>query len=317
MKRYIIFVTLVMVSWLSYMIATDSFHLFQTYWPAALTMVFGSFIAGASSEGGGAVAFPVFTLILNIPPAVARNFSFACQSFGMVSASFLILDRKIPILKNVIAPISIAGALGFIIGQYTLVPLVHPALTKLFFVSLWLSFGIALWLINRNKNRFVSTEIKNLTQKDFIILSVFGAGGGAISSILGNGIDIFTFCLLTLYYKADEKVATPTSVILMSINTVIGFLWHLFVVNDFQDLAFNCLMVCIPIVIWFAPLGAYAITFMKRISIVWLLLLIIIAQFLGAIIILAPNLYQWFFVATVFLLGTLLFVVLSKAKRTI
>ncbi len=45
-------------------------------------MIFGSMIGGATSEGGGAVAFPVMTLALNIDSSVARDFSLMCQSCG-------------------------------------------------------------------------------------------------------------------------------------------------------------------------------------------------------------------------------------------
>jgi hypothetical protein len=38
--------------------------------------------SGMTSEGGGAVAFPVMTLALGIPPAVARDFSLMIQSCG-------------------------------------------------------------------------------------------------------------------------------------------------------------------------------------------------------------------------------------------
>lgn len=39
-------------------------------------------IAGMTSEGGGAVAFPVMTLALGLTPAVARDFSLMIQSCG-------------------------------------------------------------------------------------------------------------------------------------------------------------------------------------------------------------------------------------------
>jgi hypothetical protein len=39
-------------------------------------------VAGATSEGGGAVAFPVMTLALKIKPAIARDFSLMTQSCG-------------------------------------------------------------------------------------------------------------------------------------------------------------------------------------------------------------------------------------------
>ena len=47
-----------------------------------VTMLIGSFIGGATSEGGGAVAFPVMTLILKLSPAVARDFSLMVQCCG-------------------------------------------------------------------------------------------------------------------------------------------------------------------------------------------------------------------------------------------
>jgi hypothetical protein len=49
-----------------------------------ITMAFGSFIGGATAEGGGAVAFPVMTLVLHLSPAVARDFSFMIQCCGKI-----------------------------------------------------------------------------------------------------------------------------------------------------------------------------------------------------------------------------------------
>ena len=48
-----------------------------------------------TSEGGGAVAFPVMTLALSIEPTVARDFSMMIQSVGMSAASFTILFMRI------------------------------------------------------------------------------------------------------------------------------------------------------------------------------------------------------------------------------
>ena len=42
-------------------------------------MIFGATVAGMTSEGGGAVAFPVMTLALGIAPSVARDFSLMIQ----------------------------------------------------------------------------------------------------------------------------------------------------------------------------------------------------------------------------------------------
>ena len=50
-------------------------------------MVLGATVAGMTSEGGGAVAFPVMTLALKITPAVARDFSLMIQSCGKSCSS--------------------------------------------------------------------------------------------------------------------------------------------------------------------------------------------------------------------------------------
>ena len=42
------------------------------YYALSITMVFGSLVAGATSEGGASVAFPIMTLLLGIKPFIAR-----------------------------------------------------------------------------------------------------------------------------------------------------------------------------------------------------------------------------------------------------
>jgi hypothetical protein len=60
------------------------FQYFPTHYPMSLTMLVGSAIGGATSEGGGAVAFPVMTLVLKLAPAIARDFSLMVQSCGNI-----------------------------------------------------------------------------------------------------------------------------------------------------------------------------------------------------------------------------------------
>ena len=60
----------------------------------SITMIFGAMIGGATSEGGGAVAFPVMTLALGIPPAIARDFSMMCQSCGELELLSSLINLK-------------------------------------------------------------------------------------------------------------------------------------------------------------------------------------------------------------------------------
>ncbi|MGI9597308.1 MAG: hypothetical protein ACR2QK_14190, partial [Acidimicrobiales bacterium] len=67
-----------------------------TNWESTVTMLFGSFLAGSSPEGGGAVAFPVFTKALEVPGPVARTFGLSIQAVGMsmATASILLSGRR-------------------------------------------------------------------------------------------------------------------------------------------------------------------------------------------------------------------------------
>ena len=48
--------------WWCLNLRNNYFQYFPTHYPMTITMIFGSMVAGATSEGGGAVAFPVMIL---------------------------------------------------------------------------------------------------------------------------------------------------------------------------------------------------------------------------------------------------------------
>ena len=312
---YLIFLSIVMFGWFYYMLQNDSFEIYTRQWATVLTMIFGSFIAGASPEGSAAVAYPIFTLILNIDPPIARNFAFAIQSIGMTSASLLIIGMRLKVDWNYIIFVTIGGVVGLFLGTYYVVPYVSPVQAKLFFVSLYLSFGVALWLQNRRSQRQVFDRIENFENSDKGRLIIFGLVGGIISSIFGTGINIFTFCLMTIYYRVSEKVATPSSVIIMTIETILGLFIHTQLIKDFQPEAFEIWLACVPFVAVFAPLGAFVISKMPRKGIATLLYWILIIQFFGAMLVIKPSLTQLLLCLLVLASGIGLFSYLAKVRK--
>jgi uncharacterized membrane protein YfcA len=315
-KLYIAFFLLVITSWLIYVTQNDLYYYIEKHLWAVITMIFGSFIAGSSPEGSAAVAYPVFTLLLDIQPAGARNFAFAIQSIGMTAASLLILGLRLKVDWNYIKYVTIGGIVGLILGTYYVVPLISPPMAKLFFVSLWLSFGIVLWRENSKPTRVVHDLIENFQKSDMFRLLVFGLIGGVISSIFGTGINIFTFCLMTIYYGINEKVAVPSSIIIMSIETILGFFIHAGVVNDFQPEAFEMWIACIPFVIIFAPLGSFVVSKLPRTAIANFLNIILLVQFVGAMWVIKPNVFQLMVCGITLISGLVLFLFLSKNPRT-
>ena len=90
---------LIWAMWLAFGGRIAIYHLLAD-WQVALTMVFGSLVGGGTSEGGGAIAFPIFTKLLHIAPRDARSFSLAIQSVGMGAASLSILYLRMVLVQN-------------------------------------------------------------------------------------------------------------------------------------------------------------------------------------------------------------------------
>ncbi len=314
--KILIPIALVLVIWAFYMTLHNRWFLFAELWFMPVTMVFGSFIAGASAEGGGAVAFPVMTLIFNISPEVARNFSLAIQSIGMTTASYLILVKKIKVEYGYLWLASIGGFVGIILGSLYLVPIIPAPFAKMLFVSFWLSFGVVLYYINVIYKRKTVDHLPKLGRSEKLSVILVGIIGGGLSSLLGSGLDIFSFSYVTMRYHLNEKIATPTSVIIMAINSGIGFILHFFILNDFGQQEFNCWLICIPVVVFGAPLGAYFINNRTRGFISVFLYIVIIVQFIGALLIIKPSGILLLYSAAVFLFGLIFFFGFVRLKKS-
>jgi uncharacterized membrane protein YfcA len=270
---YPIAVITVYIGWFAYMIVSNNWHLFKSYWPASVTMILGSFVAGITAEGGGAVAFPVFTKVLHIPAPDARTFSLMIQSFGMTMAGTLIFSRRIKILPRVIGWVSLGGILGQILGTYVIpLPGAYP---KIIFTFVTTAFGVALiinrWVFGLEPNEDVP-EWNGRKKLLFVGIGIFG---GMFAANFGSGIDVMTFMVLTLAFGVNEKISTPTTVIIMGINSAVGFILHGLVVPDINPEVWGYWLVSLPIVIIGAPLGAFVASKITRDSLIYFLLFLI------------------------------------------
>ena len=79
--------------WLAIVIWGELGSNIQQHWGIAAAMAAGSYVAGSTPMGGGTVGFPVLVLLFDHSGAMGRDFAFAIQSIGMVSASIYILTR--------------------------------------------------------------------------------------------------------------------------------------------------------------------------------------------------------------------------------
>ncbi len=239
----------------------------------ALTMALGSFVAGGTALGGGAVAFPVMTKVLAIEPATAKVFSLAIQSFGMTAAAITIFCRRIPIYTNIVFMALPMSALGVAISLLYVAPFAPRLLVKSIFSFLLLCFAITMvlrWW--RKAHHQLSAEYIKPSLGRFLLV---GFVGGIASGLVGSGSDIALFALLIIAYQADIKKATATSVVVMAFTSLVGSAinaWHL---NEITPEIEQYLLAAIPIVVVGAPLGAYVCSKVKVGQLVSFLLLLI------------------------------------------
>jgi len=255
---------LVQVVWWTCAVKYDFWKYFPDKYFMSITMVFGSLIAGMTSEGGASVAFPVMTLAFSIDPVVARDFSLMIQSVGMTAAAFAIFWMRVQLEGHSIVFCSVGGVLGMIIGLEFIDPYLNGPQKKMGFVCVWFSFAFALFLLNRYHKRRTFKTIPEFKLWKAVVLLATGFVGGIFSAISGSGLDICSFSVLTLLFRVTEKTATPTSVVLMAGNTMVGYYWRQVMQQAVSAEAYEFLAVCAPIVVLGAPMGSVIGTHFHR-----------------------------------------------------
>ena len=292
-----------------------AFHHLLTDWKVALTMAFGSLVGGGTSEGGGAIAFPIFSKLLQIAPRDARNFSLAIQSVGMGAASLSILYLRIPTERRALFYAGIPGVLGVIFGAYFVAPFVPPVFVRTSFTVLVSSMGVALLLVNREKSVLRNEQMPIFGTSEKSVLIAAGFLGGVVSALVGTGENSVIFMVMVLLFRVSEKIVTPTTVILMTMVTIPGFLLHVFVLRDFTPAVMGYWLAAVPIVAVGAPLGASLCSHMKRRAIVLLLLFLIALEFLSTLLLVPMSRpVLWVSLATLVVCGTIDWA-MSRARR--
>lgn len=295
---------IIYILWFSYMFGANRWELFQSYWPVSLTMTLGSFVAGATAEGGAAVAFPIFTKVLQIPSSDARTFGLMIQAVGMTMAGVMIYVQRVKTVPRVIIWVTLGGILGQLIGTYLFViPNPYP---KILFTFVATAFGIAMiisrWFIDWSPRR----DLPAWNNRYRTLFFVVGVLGGSFAAQTGSGIDMLTFIVLTLAFGINEKISTPTTVVIMGLNSVVGFFLHGVVSQDI-GIAWNYWLVAVPIVILGAPFGAYIASKVNRDGIIKFLLFLIGLELVTTIWLIPFTGTQIILTATAVLICAILF----------
>ncbi|MEZ6091363.1 MAG: sulfite exporter TauE/SafE family protein [Pirellulaceae bacterium] len=187
---------------------------------------------------------------------------------------------KIPVQWKAIFWSNVGGFVGLFVG-FEISVAWPPSFTKMFFVSLWAAFAIALHLIN-HRGRSVIPRIERYDARKIAWLLGIGVVGGMVTGLTGSGLDILTFAVLTLVFRLCESVGTPTSVIIMAFNAMLGFAIR-GIRGELLPDAISYWWCAVPVVVVGAPLGAWYIKNKDRHFITRLLYASVVVQFVGAL----------------------------------
>ncbi|MCF6203824.1 MAG: sulfite exporter TauE/SafE family protein [Methylococcaceae bacterium] len=277
-------------------------------------MIFGSFIAGATSEGGGAIAFPIFTKVLHILPFDAKVFSLAIQSIGMLAASLTIIVMRVTVEWRFILWASLGGIFGVTAGSLLITPLLSSALIKMLFTAMVSSFALTLLLINW-RPRVYNKYMPMMTHSEKQIVLVTGFFGGIMTGLVGTGIDIICFSVMVLLFRLPEKISTPSSVILMAINAWVGFALHVFVLDGFTDIVKDYWLAAIPVVVVGAPLGAFFCTRLNNRTIASIVIGLILVELISSLYLIPLTREIISISSLVFVLFLFIYYRISVSKR--
>lgn len=284
---------------------------------AALTMVFGSFVAGATPQGGGAVAFPVFTKALNVPAEAARSFSLCIQAIGMTSASLAIIVGRRPVVWSAVAVGAPTGVFAFVATLFLAGDRHSPfwpsnlpgPYVKVTFTLVVAAMAWVVLIGLRTPIRAVAGSLPAIGSRLRVALVVAGLLGGVASALVGSGADVFMYLFVVVLFGVRGGVGIPTSVITMAIVSVAGFLvlglvdGQLNITVDTSGMVtavggealptpldirqadlYGMWLAAVPIVAWGAPIGAWVASRLSPRSLVILALSIAAAEVVSTVV---------------------------------
>ncbi|MEM7093421.1 MAG: sulfite exporter TauE/SafE family protein [Actinomycetota bacterium] len=220
------------ICWAIYVTASGQWGRVIDQWASAVTMIFGSFVAGSTPQGGGAVAFPVFTKVLEVPADVARTFSLSIQSVGMTAASLSILinrRRIVPAGVGIAGPAAIAGFLaGYFLIIKTDLPFgpstVPGSYVKVMFTVVIAGMAFVTYLGYRVQLLEKRDAMPPLNGRLIGMLIFMGLAGGFTSVLVGSGADMFVYLALVVLVGLSPRTGVASSVLVMTAVSIVGFI---------------------------------------------------------------------------------------------
>ncbi len=192
---------------------------------------------GMVGSGGSILTVPVLVYLMGVNPSLATTsslFIVGCTSLvgGLRAYSKDLVDFK------AITEFGIPSIFAIFIARHYLLPAIPETIhltnttivskdMLLMVVFAILMLGASITMIRRRQAENVIAVIDKTTKRKVLLLAMLGLFIGTVTGLLGAGGGFLIIPSLVLFLKLPMKKAVGTSLLIIAINSLFGFLFSL------------------------------------------------------------------------------------------
>ena len=213
----------------------------------ALAIVVG-LLLGLLGGGGSILALPIFVYLFGINPILATTYSLFVIGVSSLFGTYKCVKSN-SINYNALIYFGFSSVISILLTRIYLIDLIPESIflfglelskgkvVLIFFSLIMLGAGYSMIFVDNQKIDDTKNEIENCETNDKVIgnskiknifsLSFQGLIDGAITGIVGAGGGFLIVPALVFVSKLDIRIAISTSLAIISLKTIIGFLGSL------------------------------------------------------------------------------------------
>lgn len=189
---------------------------------------FVGLVLGALGGGGSILAFPIMVTLFHIPAERATIYSLFIIGITSLFGTFQHLKTKMVQPKNAIL-FAIPAVISITLTRLFVMPIipkmVHIGKTLVFNKDTFISILFGLLMIIASIPMLRGQKERPASKRPRpVILIVFGAVVGFLSGLVGAGGGFLIIPALSIFMRLPIKNAIATSVMIIAINSISGFI---------------------------------------------------------------------------------------------
>ncbi len=186
-------------------------------------------VLGLIGGGGSILTVPVLVYLMGVNPATATGYSLFVVGVSSLIGAFINMKKKLVQVRTAFVFAFPAFVVVYIMRRFVMPSIPHDlfsisgiAITKdhlimVFFAVIMLITSVSML---RNKKRNIITNVSNY---HYHILFLEGILVGVVAGFVGAGGGFLIIPALVLFARLPMKKAVATSLLIISINSIIGF----------------------------------------------------------------------------------------------